>query len=91
MGQFCMNSSLANRNCAAKFEMCILQGIVSAHFQFRCVGNNSKVGDDAKGSNHLLRFGTWDVLIEDKIGEVSSEGDCKERRLENVVHPAVTW
>ena len=40
-----------------------------------------KKGDGAKGSNSLLRFGAWDVLIEDKIGEVSSEGFCKEPQL----------
>ena len=84
-----MNSSLANRNCTAKFEMCISHSMVSAHFQFSCVGTNSKGGDGAKGSNYLLWFGAWDVPMEDEIGKVSSEGFLKERQLENEVQNAV--
>ena len=84
-----MNSLLANRNCAEKFEMCIPHSMVSAHFQFFCVGTYSKGGDDAKGSNYLLQFGAWDVLMEDEIGEVSSKGFWKERQSKNTVQTAV--
>ena len=80
-----MNSSLANRNCAATFEICILHSMMSAHFQFRCMGTISKGGYGAKGSNSLLQFGAWDVLIKDKIGEVSSKGFWKEPQSENAV------
>ena len=69
-----MNSSLANQNRTAKFEMYMPHSMVSAHFQFRCVGTNSKVGDDVKGSNYLLRFGAWDVPMEDEVSEVLSKG-----------------
>ena len=69
----------------------MLHSMVSAHFQFRCVGTNSKGGDDAKGSNYLLRLGAWDVPMEDEIGEVSSEGFRNERKSENAVQTAVMW
>ena len=85
MMSFCMNSLLANRNCAATLEMCILHSMISAHFQFCCMGTISKGGYGAKGSNYLLQFGAWDVLIEDKIVEVSLEGYCKEPQSENTV------
>ena len=65
--------------------------MVSAHFQFRFVGTNSKEGDKSKGSNYLLQFGAWDVPIEDEIGEVSSEGFRKERQMDNAVQTAVMW
>ena len=52
---------------------------------------NSKEGDDAKVSNYLLRFGAWDVLVEDEIGEVLSKGFRKERQSENTVQTAVMW
>ena len=55
------------------------------------MGIISKGVDGAKGSNYLLRFGAWDVLIKDKIGEVSSEGFCKEPQLEDSVQTAVIW
>ena len=77
MVSFCMNSSLANRNCAATFEMCILHSMKNSHVQFFCMGIISKGGDVSKGSNYLLRFGAWDFLVEDKIGEVSSKGFWK--------------
>ena len=77
MVSFFMNSLLANRNYTATFEMCILHIMISAHFQFRCMGTISKGGYGAKGSNYLLGFSAYDVLIEDKIGEVSSEGFWK--------------
>ena len=51
----------------------------------------SKGGDYKKGSNSLLQFGAWDVLIENKIGEVSSGGFRKEPQLENTVQTAVIW
>ena len=63
----------------------MLHSMVSAHFQFRCVGTNSKGGENEKGSNYLLRFGAWDVPMEDEIGEVSSKGFWKERQPENAV------
>ena len=44
-----MNSSLANQNCAAKFEMCIPASMMIANFQFHCVGTNIKRRDDEKG------------------------------------------
>ena len=68
MVTFCMNSSLANQNYAATFEMFILHNIMSAHFQFPCMGTISQGGYGAKGYNYVLRFGARDVLIEDKIG-----------------------
>ena len=51
----------------------------------------SKVVGGAKGSNYLIQFGAWDVLIEDKISEVSSEGFWKEPQSENVVQTEVMW
>ena len=86
-----MKSSLANRNCAAKFYMCILYSITSAHLQFLCMGTIGKGGDGAKGSIYLLRFGAWNFLIEDKIGEVSSKGCWKEPQSENALQTAVMW
>ena len=65
--------------------------MTSAHFQFICMGTISKGGDVTKGSTSLLRFGAWDVLIKDKIGEVSSGGFLKEPQSENLVHTAVMW
>ena len=65
--------------------------MMSAHLQFFCMGTISKGGYCAKGSNSLLRFGAWDVLIEDKIGEVSSERFWKEPQSENAVQTAVMW
>ena len=62
---------------------------MSAHFQFWFMGTISKGGDVTNGSNYLLRFGAWDVSIEDKIGKVSSEGFGKEPRLENALQTAV--
>ena len=91
MLSFCINYSLANQNCAATFEMWILHSMTSAHFKFHCIRTVSKRGDGTKGSNSLLRFRAWDVLIEDKIGEVSSEGFWKELQLENAVHTAFMW
>ena len=84
-----MNSLLANQNCAATFEMCILHSMMSAHFQFRCMGTLSKGGYGTKGSNYVLQFGTWDVLIEDKIGEVSSKELWKDTQSENPVQTTV--
>ena len=55
------------------------------------MGTISKGGNGAKRSNSLLRFGAWDVLIEDKFDKVSSEGFWKEPQLENTVHNAVMW
>ena len=86
-----MNSLLANRNCVAKFEMCIPHGMVSAHFQFFCVGTNSKGGGDTKGSNYLLQFGAWDLRMEDEMVEVSSKRFQKEQQPENAVETAVMW
>ena len=63
----------------------------SAHFQFHCMGTISKGGYGAKWSNYLLQFGVWDVLIENKIGEVSSKGFWKELQSENAVQTAVMW
>ena len=91
MLSFCINYSLANQNCAAKFEMCILHGMTSVHFQFHCIRTIIKRVDGAKGSNSLFRFGAWVVLTEDKIGEVSSEGFFIEPQLENAVHTAFMW
>ena len=54
MVSFCMNSLLANGNCAAAFEMCILHSMKIAHFQFFCIVTISKGGYGAKGSNYLL-------------------------------------
>ena len=42
------------------------------------MGNIIEVVDGVKGSNYLLLFGAWDLLIDDKIGEVSSEGFWRE-------------
>ena len=86
-----MNSSLANRNCAATFEMCILHSMTSAHLQFCYIRTIIKEGGGEKGSNYLLRFGAQDVLIEDKIGEVSSEGFRKDPQLENAVQTKVIF
>ena len=86
-----MNSSLANRNCAATFEMCILHSMMSAHLQFFCMVTISKGGYGAKESNSLLQVGAWDVLIKDKIGEVSSEGFWKDPQLKNTVQTTVMW
>ena len=91
MVSFCMKSLLASRNCAATFEMCILHIMMSEDFQFCCMGTISKGGDVAKGSNYLLRFGAWDVLIEDKVGEVSSKMFWKDTQLENAVQTAFMW
>ena len=91
MLSFCINYSLANQNCAATFEMCILHSMTSAHFKFHCTRTISKRGDGAKGSNYLLRFGAWDVLIEDKTGELSPERFWKELQLENAVQTAFMW
>ena len=91
MVSFCINYSLANWNCAATLEMCILHSMTSALFQFLCIITISKGWDGVKGSNYLLRFGAWDVLIEDKIGEMSSGGFWKEPQLENAVQTAVMW
>ena len=55
------------------------------------MGNIIKGGDGARGSNSFLRFGAWDVLIKDKIGEVSSKGFWNEHQLENAVQTAVVW
>ena len=60
-----MNSSLANQNCAATFEMCILHSMMSAHFQFFCMVTISKGGYGAEVSNYLVQFVAWDVLIKD--------------------------
>ena len=49
------------------------------------MGNIIKGGDGARGSNSFLRFGAWDVLIKDKIGEVSSKAFWNNRQSENVV------
>ena len=65
--------------------------MMSAHFQFFCMGTISKGGYGAKGSNYLLGFSAYDVLIEDKIGDVSSEGFWKEPQSENAVYTAVMW
>ena len=87
-----MNSSPANRNCAATFEMCIIHSMTSAHFKFCFMGTMSKGGDGAKGSNYLLQFGAWDVLIEKKIvgqlaiGERST--DCSHVVLNFLYHQA---
>ena len=89
MVSFCMNPLLANQNCAATFEMCILHSIMSAHFEFCCMGTIIKGGNIAKGSNSLLRFGAWDILIEDKIGDVSSKEFWNKRQSENAVQTAV--
>ena len=62
-----------------------------AHFRFQFMGTISKVVDVTKGSNYLLHFGAWDVLIMEKIGEVSSEGFWKEPQLENTLQTAVMW
>ena len=78
-----MNSLLANWNCAVNFKMCILHSMVSANFQFCFMGTIIKGGDGAKGSNCLLQFGAWEVLIEDKTGEVSSKGFWKEPQSDN--------
>ena len=86
-----MNSALANQNDAATFEMCILHIMTSAYFQFRCMGTISKGVYGTKGFNSLLRFGAWDILIEDKIGEVSSKVFWKELQSENAVQTAVMW
>ena len=91
MVSFWMNSLLSNHNCAAKLEICILHSMISAHFQFLCMGTNSKGVDNKKRSNSWLRFGTWDVLIRDKIGEVSFKGFRKERQSENAVQNLVMW
>ena len=91
MVSFSMNSLLANRNCAATFEICILHSMMGAYFQFFCMGTISKGGYGAKGSNYLLRFGAWDVLIENKIGDVSSGGFWKDPQSENAVQTAVMW
>ena len=91
MVSFCMNSSLANHNYAATLEMCILHSMTSAHFQFCYMGTISKGGYGTKGSNYLLQFGARYVLIEDKIGEVSSEGFWKEPQSENAVQTEVMW
>ena len=91
MLSFCINYSLANQNCTATFEMCILHSMTSAHFKFHCARTISKRGYGTKGSNYLLRFGAWDVLIENRIGEVTSEGFWKELQLENAVHTAFMW
>ena len=53
------------------------------------MGTISKGGDGAKESNYLLQFGAWDVLIKDKIGEVSSKGFWKEPQSENAVQTAL--
>ena len=86
-----MNSSLANHDCAATLEMCTLHKITNANFQFHCIVTISKGGDGAKGSNSLLHFGAWDVLIEDKIGKVSPEGFWKKPQSENAVQHLVMW
>ena len=74
-----MNSSIANWNCTATFKMCILHRIKRAHFQFRCMGTIIKERDGAKGSNLLLRFGAWVVLIEDKQARFHPKGFGKSR------------
>ena len=86
-----MNSSLANQNYATTFEMCILHIMTSEYFQFRCMGTISKGVYGTKGFNSLLRFGAWDILIEDKIGEVSYKGFWKDPQSENTLHTAVIW
>ena len=53
------------------------------------MGTISKVGDVTKGSNYLLQFGAWDVVIEDKIGKVSSKGFWKQLQSDNAVHTSV--
>ena len=55
------------------------------------MGTISNGGDGAKRSNYLRLFGAWDVLIEDKIDEVSCEGFWKEPQSENAVPTAVMW
>ena len=41
--------------------------------------------------NSLIQFGAWDVLIEDKIGGVSSERFWNKRQSDNAVKTAVMW
>ena len=55
------------------------------------MGTIRKGGDGKNGSNYLLQFGAWDVLIEDKICEVSSKGFWKEPQSENTVQTEVMW